>query len=251
MGEGHDVVFTHGIGEDHRSWRQVQRALRKECRSHAHDIRGHGDTPLGDADGTLSQLGGDVEEILAGIGSEPKVVVGYSLGGTIALWVAAHHPGLVKAVVAVATSSVVGSRAAAGYRETIDLLRSGDRPAIVDSFREHLQAGLFRKDVAVEPILASNLEAMGDGRGYINASEAMVRVHDEPLTPLLPAIKCPVLVIAADHDAFCPRKAQQIILEGLAHGRYEEIPNAGHLVLEEAPDVVAATIAKFLSALPA
>ncbi len=247
MGDGPDVVFVHGIGEDHRCWLKVQRALAADCRSHAYDVRGHSDTPLGAADGTLGQLGDDLAEVLIELGGGPKVVVGYSLGGTIALWLAAQRPNLVKGVVAVATSSVVGSRAAAGYRETIELLRSGDRDAIVREFREHVRGGLWHQDTDVEPILESNLESMGDGRGYINASEAMARVHDEPLTPLLPRIECRVLVIGAEHDVYCPRKAQRLILDGLAHGEYVEIPEAGHLVLEEAPDAVAASIRRFLT----
>lgn len=250
MGHGPDVVFAHGIGEDHTTWSTIQRSLAEVCRSYAYDIRGHADTPLGDADGTLAQLGGDLADMAMSIGAGPKVVVGFSLGGTIALWIAAHRPDLVRGAVAIATSSIVGSRAAAGYRESIELFSSGKRDEIEASLRQHLRDGLWRADFDVEPILAANLAAIGDGRGYCNASAAMARVHEEPLTPLLPTIECPVLVVGGEHDTYCPRKAQQLILEGLRYGTYAEIADSGHLVLDEAPQQVSEHISRFVSSLP-
>ncbi len=58
-GEGRPVVMLHGLAQDGRSWAGVQAAL-GGWRSYALDLRGHGATTLGAADGTLEQLGADL-----------------------------------------------------------------------------------------------------------------------------------------------------------------------------------------------
>jgi pimeloyl-ACP methyl ester carboxylesterase len=211
-----------------------QRALSSELRTYADDLRGHGDTSIGDADGTLDQLGGDLIELLEALGLEPRALVGYSLGGTVVLWVAATRPDLVSRVVAIGSSSVVGSRAADGYRETIDLVRSGDRDAIQKSFREHTLLCLHRKDaIDVDAAVAQDLAALGSGDGYCNACEAMAGVHDRPLTPLLEDVRCPTLIVGGEHDVFCPRKAQDIMVEALPDARYVEMKGVGHYMTVE------------------
>ena len=93
-GSGPPVVFLHGLAEDRATWAfQMATATSRPC--FAYDLRGHGETSIGDANGTLQQLGRDLLAFLRLV-SGPSTVVGFSLGGTIALWAAAivtqpHH----------------------------------------------------------------------------------------------------------------------------------------------------------------
>lgn len=247
IGRGPEAVLLHGLGETHDSWLMQQRALSSEFRTYAYDVRGHGDTPIGDADGTLEQLGGDLIELLEALGPEPRALVGYSLGGTVVLLAAATRPDLVSRVVAIGSSSVVGSRAAEGYRETIDLVRSGDRDAIRESFREHTLLCLYREGaIDVDAAVEQDLAALGDGDGYCNACEAMAGVHDRPLTPLLASVRCPTLIVGGEHDAFCPRKAQDIMLEALPDARYVELKDVGHYMTLEDPPALTQVLRTFL-----
>jgi len=52
-GRGEPLVLVHGLGDDHRAWRKVLPWLALERRVIACDLRGHGQTTLGAADGTL------------------------------------------------------------------------------------------------------------------------------------------------------------------------------------------------------
>ncbi len=251
MGRGPEAVLVHGLGETLDSWLEQQRALEPEFRTYAYEVRGHGDTPLGDADGTLEQLGGDLIELLEALGPEPRALVGYSLGGTIVLWVAATRSDLVSGVVAIGSSSVVGSRAAEGYRESIELVRSGNRDAIREAFREHTLSCLHREDaIDVDAIVEQDLSALGDGDGYCNACEAMAGVRDRPVTPLLANVQCPALIVGGEYDAFCPRKAQDIMAEALPNARYVELKDVGHLMTVEDPAALTEVLRGFLAELP-
>lgn len=248
-GSGPLVVLVHGLAEDQRSWDAQRTALSTRYGVVACDVRGHGRTPLGSADGTLRQLGEDLVELLEGLGGEPATLAGYSLGGTIVLWVAANRPDLVNGVIAVATSSVVGARAAEFYRERIALMREQDAQSIRDALASDIRNGLHKTDRATDELLEQHLEAIGDGKGYCNAATAMARLHTEPLTPLLSRVQCSVLVVGGEHDAFCPRKAQDILLKALPAARHHEIAGVGHLVAFEDPTALSDVMGQFLDEL--
>jgi pimeloyl-ACP methyl ester carboxylesterase len=239
-GEGPRVVLIHGLGQDHRMWSAQQEALTGH-RTLAYDLRGHGGTTAGAPAGTLAQLGGDLIALLEDIG--PSTCVGFSLGGTVALWAASERPDLVPEVVAVATSSVVGRAAAAFFAERIELFSSGDDAAIRDAVLQDTRAQLSGPSVDADAIAAQRVEAIGDRQGYLNAARAMIGVHEQSLNDRLERIAQPVLVVSGEHDAFCPRRAADLMLEHLPDGRFHELPGVGHLVTDEDPDAVTRVLA--------
>lgn len=231
-GSGPPVVLVHGLAEDAGSWRPIAPGLTGRT-VYAYDLRGHGGTTIGAADGTLAQLGGDLIAFLATV-TGPAPVVGFSLGGTVVLWAAAERPDLVTHAVAVGTSSVVGRGAAEFFRTRIGQLRSGDRSGFEASFAQD-NAGMIAGGADPAPVLAQRLAAIGDGAGYVNAATAMVGLHAEPLTPRLAGVTGPADVIAGSEDAFCPPKASQMILDALPDGRLHTVAGSGHLVAVDRP----------------
>ncbi len=243
-GEGRPVVLIHGLAQDHRMWDVQQREL-SSYRTLAYDVRGHGATSLGEPDGTLAQLGGDLIALLEQFG--PATCVGFSLGGTVALWAAAERPDLFTDVLALATSSVVGRAAAAFFADRIELFAGTDEEAVRSALLEDTRGQLAGADVDPEAVLAERLRAIGDRRGYINAARAMAAINAEPLNDRLELIQCPVLVVSGASDQFCPRRAADIMLEHLRQARFEELPNVGHLVTDEDPGAVTEVIGSWLA----
>lgn len=238
-GEGPPVVLIHGLAEDRRNWADVQERL-GDFHTFAYDIRGHGETSLGSADGTLAQLGGDLINLLEAV-TGPAPCVGYSLGGAAVLWTSATRPDLIPHAVVAGTSTVVGSAAAKFFEERIATLEN-DFASFAAALREDTAAQLVTADVDLDAVTARRLEAVGTGGGYINAVRAMVRMHEEPLTPMLAKIRCGVDVVGADGDVFCPRKAADIIVAALDDCVYREIANAGHLMTVDQPAAYADAI---------
>ncbi len=244
-GAGNPVVFIHGLAEDLRTWRGQQQALDGRFRSFAYDLRGHGRTSLGQCDGTLAQLGDDLLAFIEQL-TGPATVVGFSLGGTIALRAAAERPDLVRKSVVLGTSSVVGRPAVQFYQDRIALAADTGSAAFRDALRADTEAGLFKTHESLDRIVAARLEAVGDGLGYVNAASAMMGLHAEPLTPSLARIETPVVVIGAEHDRFCPQKAASIILDALPAAEFVAIPEAGHLMNVDNPGAVAEALRRVL-----
>jgi len=243
QGSGPPVVLLHGLAEDHNSWDGLARYLR-DFTTYAVDLRGHGHTTVGDGQGTLDQLSSDLAAFLDEV-CGPAAVVGYSLGGTIALNAAGKADTPIQHIVVAATSSVVGGAAAEFFAMRIAQIESGDW----DGFGAGLHYDTAQQvvsDVDLNGLVAARLGAIGDGLGYINASRAMIGVRSKPLNPDLDRVAVRVDVVGADRDAFCPRRAADIMIEVLPDGNYHEIPDSGHLISVDQPERYGQLIARLL-----
>lgn len=242
-GSGPPVVLLHGLAEDHASWNPVLGHLGRFT-VFTLDLRGHGATTAGAGRGTLEQLGDDLVAFLGEV-SGPARVVGYSLGGTIALEAATRREPAVEGVIAVATSSVVGRAAAEFFAGRISQIASGDWAGFAGGLRADT-AGQVVTGADVDAITAARLAAVGTGAGYVNAAQAMIGMRAAPLHARLGRIAVPVEVIGADRDAFCPRRAADLLLEALPDARYHEISGAGHLVSVDRPESYGRLLARLL-----
>ena len=242
-GSGPAVVLLHGLAEDHHSWDAVGAHL-GSFTTYAVDLRGHGRTTAGQGAGTLSQLSDDLISFLSAV-SGPAAVVGYSLGGTIGLGAATVAPALIRHLVVVATSSVVGSAAAGFFAGRIAQLEAGDRDGFAAGLHDDTSKQIIA-DADLDSLAARRMVAVGDGRGYINAARAMIGIRAEPLNPLLSQITVPLDIVGADRDVFCPRRASEIIADAVPHSRYHEIAGSGHLLSVDRPEAYGELLARLL-----
>lgn len=246
VGSGPAVVLIHGLAEDRRSWRNMQDSL-TGVTTYAYDLRGHGDTDLGRPEASLIQLRDDLLGFLETV-TGPAICVGFSLGGTIVLAAAAQRPDLVTRIVVIGTSSVVGRGAAKFYTDRVELFRGNDSAEQRTIMRADTAAALHNPASDVDRVTEARLSAIGDGQGYIDACLAMASLNESPLTPALSAIgtNITVTVVGADNDAFCPKKAAEILLGAIAHASYEEISEAGHLMLVDQPQQAEALLQRLV-----
>lgn len=91
---GRPVLFIHGLGGSSRQWQAQLAHLRPTRRAVALDLRGHGDSePAGDPSAyTLDGYVADVAAVADAVELERFVLVGHSLGATVALEYAALNP---------------------------------------------------------------------------------------------------------------------------------------------------------------
>jgi 3-oxoadipate enol-lactonase len=245
-GRGDPLVLVHGLADDHRAWRRAVPDLMLRHRVILYDLRGHGETELGDADGSLRQLGSDLVTLMRSIRVDKADIAGFSLGGTIAMRVAIDHPELVRSLVLVATSSRVGRAAGDWYRQRVEMVERSDR-----QLRETLDrdtADVYAQSPGeLEEGLLIRRESTADPRGYGNACAAMAALSAAPLDPELDRITAPTLIVASERDQHCPPKAAEIIARGIKGSKLEVFPDAGHPIPVEKPRDLARSIISFLN----
>lgn len=248
------LVLVHGIAQTGMDcWAEQVDHLARECDCFVLDLRGHGGTTLGDAEATLEQLGGDVLGFLEAVAG-PSTVIGFSLGATIALWATAQGTPLITRVIAMGGSSVMSRGAAAVFAERAAWVRDGQLELVHAALREETAGMFVASPQRAEDAAERRIAAIGAGAGYANACLAMARMREHPLQPLLADVECRVDVVGGERDAWCPRKASDIVMEGLAAGdgaraaaRFSEVAGAGHLMASDEPEQVTALLGDLLA----
>jgi 3-oxoadipate enol-lactonase len=241
VGRGDPVVLVHGLADDHRAWRRVVAPLMLTRRVVLYDLRGHGGSSLGDADGSLAQLGADLIEVLDDAGLDRAVVAGFSLGGTIAMRAAIDAPERVAALALVGTSSRVNKAARGWYEERAAMVERDD-PELRKTLDGDTEDVYRNRPEEIEAGLRIRRESTTDPRGFANACLAMASLNERPLDDELGTIGVPTVIVAGDADQHCPPRASEIIAEKIAGSTMRVLEDTGHPLPVERPDEVADAI---------
>jgi pimeloyl-ACP methyl ester carboxylesterase len=211
------IVFLHGTRLTRAAWAVQLEGLGDEFRTIAVDLPGHGtraDVPftlVGAADTVASTIREQAADGRA-------VVVGLSLGGYVAMVLAAREPDLVRGLVlAGSTAEPVGIRSIA-YRSLAVALQRLDGPALV-----RLNAWFFRarySEEIAEPIVAGGFWSMG-------GSHALRSLFGQRFVPRLAAYPGPTLILNGEWDllfrlsagtfAAAAQDARRVRLAGALH----------------------------------
>jgi pimeloyl-ACP methyl ester carboxylesterase len=123
------VVLLHAWSCDRSFLAPQTEHFRRAHRVVAVDLRGHGQSDKPEQAYTMAALADDVAWLCRQLGVERPIVVGHSMGGNVAFELAARHPALPAAVVAVdspivppagvcaALSGLVGGLRSDGFRD--------------------------------------------------------------------------------------------------------------------------------------
>jgi 2-succinyl-6-hydroxy-2,4-cyclohexadiene-1-carboxylate synthase len=232
------VVFLHGFTHTGRSWQPVIAALAERYTSVADDIRGHGD-----ASGRVPvSLEAVIDDVLAAAPGR-FTLVGYSMGGRIALHVALAAGDRVERLVLIGASPGIADDAARAARRRAD-------EELADEV-EHSSIEAFARRWAQTPVLAglppAVLEAAHADRlrstpaGLARALRGLGTGALPSLWDRLGELSMPVVLAVGERD----EKFRAIAAEmsrGISGAQVVVVPGAGHAVHLEAPDAIAALL---------
>ena len=110
---------------------------------------------------------------------------------------------------------------------------------MMDLFREELLPAYFGGKSEIKPHLAGLVLEMAEKLGpdvFIRQSRALHLRRDQ--LESLASIRCPVLLVAGEHDPLCPVEYHQLMAEHIPGARLEVIPGCAHLSAVEQPEQV-------------
>lgn len=116
------IVFVHGLGDSLDYWRKLSSRLKDEYKILMYDIRGHGNSPLGDEAFTIDMLVDDLHDLLLSLNIEKTSLVGLSLGGNIVVSFAVRYPELVDRIVVMSSFSENDDNLKAKFLEFADAI---------------------------------------------------------------------------------------------------------------------------------
>ena len=167
-------------------------------------------------------------------------LVGHSLGGWIAQWVAIKAPHRVKTLTLLGTWPGDSSPALLKtFRKMLTQVNSGKRESMLDAIRPTT----VHPDRLNDEILMQTLKTAQDRfptADLINQIES--EIHSESTTNYLDQITCPTLVIHGRQDAFFSLKIQQNICDKIPKANMTVVEDCGHMLPIEQPQAVTSLI---------
>ncbi|NOZ77606.1 MAG: alpha/beta fold hydrolase [Acidobacteria bacterium] len=240
------LVFLHAFPFDRRMWRRQVEDLSESARVLILDFPGFGESAEATAPPSLDAWADLVETTLDRLlGDEPAVICGLSMGGYVALRLAARHPGRLEALI------LADTRAGADSPEGVDarnLAIAEIRFNGLAPLADQLLPRLFSPDADPEAVdFARELMLAQDPAAVIAALAAM---RDRPdSTPVLEDLHVPALVIVGANDELTPPAEAEAMARQLEDAWLIKIPATGHLSNLEAPVPFNMAIKGFLETL--
>jgi 3-oxoadipate enol-lactonase len=239
------VVLLNSLGADLAMWEPQAAALRDRFRVVRFDARGHGASPVPPGPYSLADLGADLLALLDRLEVDRAALLGVSLGGATAAWVAAHAPERVERLGDFFSSARFDPTGA--YLERAALVRAEGTGAVAAAVVERWLTPVLRER---NPALAARMRAMiaaTVAEGYAASAEAVSRAD---LRGDLARITAPTLVVSGSEDPATPPEHGRALAAGIPGARFVELAGAAHLGNVERPDEVTGLILDHLSAPP-
>lgn len=225
---GLPVVFIHGFPFDHTMWEPQMKALPNDIRAITYDIRGHGDSEVGDGQYSIEYFVDDLIGLLDHLVIQQAVICGLSMGGYVALRAIERHPDRFKALILCDTRSEPDGNEA-------KVKRAGQAKAVKANGTKEFAAG-FVKAVFTQQSLDSKPEIVGKIRSIIEATSPtgisgtlLAMASRTDTTPALSSIKVPTLILVGEHDTLTPPSASQAMKEKIAGAEMHVIPGSAHM----------------------
>ena len=253
-GQGPPVLMIQGVGIGGAGWGPQVDALSDRYACLCFDNRGMGRSQRVDGRPpvvSVERMAADAAAVMDAAGWPAAHVVAHSLGGPVALQLAATSPGRVLSLALLCTFATgraaapptprmlwLGTRSRVGPRSWrrrafLQLVMSPAGYAAADTNAEAARlAPFFGHDLADQPpIVGPQLKAL--------------RAAD--LLPTLGRVSVPTLVVSAAHDPIAPPAAGRALAAGIPTATYVELPDASHGVVLEQPARINALLADHLT----
>ncbi|HET9626002.1 MAG TPA: alpha/beta hydrolase [Kofleriaceae bacterium] len=243
-GHGRPIIFIPGLGCPGALWRDTVAHL-DGYESHVLTLAGFAGQPA--IDGPLAAT---TREQLARYVRDRKldhpIIVGHSMGGFIAYWLAAAEPDLVGPTIIVDSGASLGTGDHDSDASAAQQARALWRDASDEQFGQQVH-DIFSSMTAKPDRLAPLLDQVARSDRRV-IGDAIYEQFTTDLRPMLTAIRSPVLVVLADGSLQDGMRAHAA---KVPDHTVVVVPGAKHFVMLDAPDRFFATLDTFLAAHPA
>lgn len=247
-GEGPPVVFLHGFLGTSKDWDAVTSLLEADYQVIRVDLPGHGRSlRVRDAAYALIGAADAVIETVSALTDESVVLVGYSMGGRVALTAALRYPNRLTALGLLSASTGIATAEKRAGRLVIDRARADRIRDDLPGFLAHwYRMPLFRPlaEASGGPDGVASRCVSGDPDELARALEALSPGHQPDAAARLAELGLPILVMAGALDARYAAQARRLrVFETVTAAVIEK---AGHSLHLEAPEAVVHHLRLFL-----
>lgn len=262
---GAPLVLLHGLGRRWQVFLPVIPALSMRWHIFAADLRGHGKSGRVARGYHGTEYAEDIARLIRERVPGPAVIFGHSLGGMLGMWIASHHPELVRALV-LGDNMIVARRLGNPMYKALfiglrDLARRGGSLESIAEGIGNISLPVPTTDESVEI-----RQLPGNDEAYLLSwarcvQQADADVYDMTLDgsalddwdgeTVLRGISCPTLLLQGSPDLGGLMSDADVSLATrlLAHHTHVRFRNLGHALFIQQPEPVLRAVTNFLESL--
>lgn len=242
------LILVHGTPFSSQVWRRIAPWLAGPFRVIPFDLLGYGRSRADDADDvSLGVQNSVLGAVLEAAGAEQPHVLAHDFGGATALraHLLDHRDFASITLVDPVAIQPWGSpfvRHVAQHRAAFDAMPDDSHNALLDAY---LDGAVFRSlPPETREIYAAPWRGDAGKRAFYRQIAQMDHKFTDPLEAQLSTVRAPLQLLWGRQDAWIPIKIGRRLAKGLGVDLIE-IPEAGHLVQEDAPEAILAALARF------
>ena len=255
------LLMVHGIPTNARLWRHLQEHLKDKYTTYAMDMVGYGmsDMPLDKFEHTLTNQAEAIRAVIEALSLKGEVIlVAHDHGGGAAQIFASKYCDHISRLILINPVAydywpVLEVEAFNGLVGASDEALGGAMQQAAANFGMLLRTGSHDKIAFTDQNVKQNyLQFWARGPG-LTGFKSLIKVCTQPgnqetLSVDHAQIKCPTMICWALHDAWMPKESAIRLKAAIAGPvRLEFIERAGHYVLEDRPDAIAAHVDDFVT----
>jgi 3-oxoadipate enol-lactonase len=245
QGNGPPVVLLHPFPCDHEFWNPVAGALDSRYRLIIPDLRGHGDSEIGEGPALMQKHAGDVARVLDAAGVGKAAFIGCSIGGYILFefWRRFRERVTSLALCDTRPQADTAEARANRLKAAAAVLEQGTEP-----FIENIIPKLMgRTTVATRPDLVAGARAMMGKMSAEDISLVLRGMGERPDSVAdLKSINVPTLIVIGEEDLLSTVADGELMRQNIAGSQLKVIPKAGHYAPWEQPEAVGIVLRQFL-----
>ncbi len=244
-GNGPPVVLLHPFPCHHEFWNPVTAALDSRYRLILPDLRGHGDSEIGEGPALMQKHAGDIARVLDAAGVGKAAFVGCSIGGYILFEFWRRFRARVGALALCDTrpQSDTAEGQANRLKAAAGVLEQGTEP-FIESMIPKLMG---RTTLAARPDLVDSARAMMRKMSADDISLVLRGMAERPdSVGDMKSINVPTLIVIGEEDVLSTVADGELMRQNVAGSRLKVIPKAGHYAPWEQAEAVGTVLRQFL-----
>ena len=232
--ERETVLFIHGAGGGQYTWSYQKGFLEKQFNPIIIELPGHGESD-GEGEEEIGRYAEHVLAFLKAMDLQKVFLVGHSMGGVIVQTLALTQAEVIKGIVLVGT----GARL-----KVLPVILNGIKNNFEETVRMINQFAYSRK--APSDLIEKGISMMMQCRPEVLYGDFMACDRFDLINEVEKII-LPTLILCGDDDQLTPVKYSQFLHSRIKGSKLEILPNAGHMVMMEAPQAFNEKIREFIS----
>ena len=248
VGGGPAVVLLHPTPVDHRFWLPVAEILQEKYRVIVPDLRGHGQSELGEGPITVEKLAADAGRLLDHLEIGKALFGGCSIGGYTLFEIWRTMPSRVEGFAFCCSKAQADTEAVRAKREeTITKVRERGTAEFIESNLETVMGLTARRRWPEKVAEAREMMQAVPVESIVAVQQGLAARPDSVVTAR--TMRVPCCVIAGGEDAGSTPADMKLLAEQIRNGgygaEYNEIPDAGHFAPFEQPELVGRILRRF------